>query len=295
MANDPLSNGNAGRGPVGAAWGDAGGVRRSRAAGCALPTRRRILRLPIGLGFSLPQLLQACGADARLAVFAAASAQDALAEVAREYASATGQTAAITLGGSSALAQQIRHGAPADVFISANPDWMDSLEREGLIEAGSRFDLLSNTLVLIASGKGAAPVSIDPGLELAAMLGAGRIAMAFVDAAPAGLYGKAALQSLGHWESVAGRVAQTENVRGALALVATGQTPLGIVYATDAAADDNVTVIGTFPAHSHPPIRYPAAAVATSKHPGRARFLRFLRGSPARAAFENRGFDFIAR
>ena len=246
------------------------------------------------MGLALPLGLAACRAGPDLSVFAAASTQDALREVVRDLAASNGPHASIVLGGSSALAQQIRNGAPADVFISANPDWMDALEREDLVQPGTRFDLLSNSLVLIASGKGVPPVAIDPQLDLAAMLGRGRIAMAFVEAAPAGIYGAAALRSLGLWGSIAGRVAQTENVRGALALVATGQAPLGIVYATDADADDNVSVLGTFPAHSHPPIRYPAAALTASRHPGNARFLQHLRGPSARVAFERHGFKYIA-
>ena len=242
----------------------------------------------------MPPTLVGCTADADLAVFAAASAQDALTDVARRYASHTGRPVKVAPGGSSALAQQIRHGAPADIYVSANPGWMDALEREGLIEPDSRFDLLSNSLVLITHGREAEPVAIGPELDLAGLLGRGRIAMAFVDAAPAGIYGKSALQALGLWESVSRSLAQTDNVRGALALVATGQARLGVVYGTDALADDNVTVIGTFPSRSHPPIRYPAAAVSASSHPARSGFLRFLRGPQARAAFEDHEFEFTA-
>lgn len=242
----------------------------------------------------LPLALGGCAADADLAVFAAASTQDALADVARQYAGQTGRQPKIAPGGSSALAQQIRHGAPADVYISANQGWMDALEEEGLIEAGSRFDLLANSLVLIANGRDIAPVAIGPDLDLAGMLGRGRIAMAFVDAAPAGIYGRAALRALGLWDSVAPRLVQTDNVRSALALVATGQARLGVVYGTDAFAEDNVSVIGTFPARSHPPIRYPVAAVASSSHPDRSAFLGFLRGPRARESFEGHGFEYVA-
>lgn len=242
----------------------------------------------------LPLALEGCAPDAGLAVFAAASTQDALADVARHFAVQAGRRPKVAPGGSSALAQQIRHGAPADVYISANPGWMDALEGEGLIEAGSRFDLLANSLVLIANGTDIEPVTIGPELDLAEMLGRGRIAMAFVDAAPAGIYGRAALRELGLWGSVAPRLVQTDNVRGALALVATGQARLGIVYGTDAFAADNVTVIGTFPARSHPPIRYPVAAVASSSHPDRSGFLRFLQSPRARASFEGHGFEYVA-
>jgi molybdate transport system substrate-binding protein len=242
----------------------------------------------------LPLALGGCAGHIDLAVFAAASTQDALADAARLYGDHSGRQPRVAPGGSSSLAQQIRHGAPADIYISANPGWMNALEQEGLIEADSRFDLLANSLVLIAHGKGAEPVAIGPGLDLAAMLGQGRIALAFVDAAPAGIYGKAALRALGLWDSVAPRLVQTDNVRSALALVATGQARLGIVYGTDAFAEDNVTVIGTFPARSHPPIRYPVASVAASSHPEKAAFLRFLRSPLARASFEGHGFEYVA-
>ncbi|MXW28821.1 MAG: molybdate ABC transporter substrate-binding protein [Chloroflexi bacterium] len=253
-----------------------------------------MLGFSLGIGLGLPLALGGCAPDVDLTVFAAASARDALADVAHRFAGQAGQRVKVAPGGSSALAQQIRHGAPADVYVSANPGWMDSLEREGLIEPSSRFDLLSNSLVLIAHGRDAEPVAIGPDLDLSGLLGQGRMAMAFVDAAPAGIYGKAALRTLGLWDSVARRLAQADNVRGALALVATGQARLGVVYGTDALADDNVTVIGTFPSRSHPPIRYPAAAVSASTHPARSGFLRFLRGPQARSAFEEHGFEFTA-
>ena len=257
-------------------------------------TRRRALGSPFGLLLGLLPALTGCGADRELAVFAAASTRDAMVDVARAYSGGGGPPAGVSSGGSSALAQQIRHGAPADIFVSANSDWMDELERESYIEEGSRFDLLSNSLVLIAHGRDAEPVTIGPGLDLPRMLGRGRLAMAFVDAAPAGIYGQAALRELDLWGPVSGRLAQTDNVRGALALVATGQARLGIVYRTDAAAAENVTVIGTFPPTSHPPIRYPVAAVAASTHPGRAGFLEYLRGAAARGWFESHGFEYLA-
>ena len=256
--------------------------------------RRRALGLPVALLLGLQAALSGCRAESELSVFAAASTQDALVELASDFRARDGHAAKVSFGGSSALAQQIRHGAPADIFVSANPDWMDTLEEEGLIEPQSRFDLLSNSLVLISGDGNADPAAIVPELDLAGLLGEGRIAMAFVDAAPAGIYGKSALQTLGLWDQASKRLAQTENVRGALALVATGQARLGIVYRTDATAADNVTVIGTFPASSHPPIRYPVAAVASGTHPGSPGFLQFLRGAAARASFESYGFDYIA-
>lgn len=228
-------------------------------------------------------------------VFAAASMTNALAEIEDRFEAETGHDLTVSLAGSSALARQIRQGAPADVFISANADWMDTLEAEGLIAPDSRFDLLGNAIVLIAHGEGAAPVGIGPDLDLAGMLDGGRLAMALVEAVPAGIYGKAALTSLGLWEAVAPSVAQADNVRAALALVAVGEAPLGIVYATDAVAEDGVAVIGTFSPDSHPPIVYPAAAVAGRDGPAVHAFLDWLRGPAARAAFERQGFTVPAR
>ncbi|APZ52020.1 molybdate ABC transporter substrate-binding protein [Salipiger abyssi] len=226
-------------------------------------------------------------------VFAAASMKNAMDEVAECYGEETGNNAVVSLAGSSSLARQIQAGAPADVFISANVGWMDTLEEEGLIDAESRTDLLGNAIVLIAHDAGATPVEIAPDLPLADMLGEDRLAMALVDAVPAGIYGKAALESLELWDSVAPKVAQADNVRAALALVATGEAPMGIVYATDAAAEPDVTVLGTFPEDSHPPIVYPAAVLAESDNPVAAEFLDYLQGPVARAAFERQGFTVL--
>ncbi|RDC72542.1 molybdate ABC transporter substrate-binding protein [Rhodovulum sp. 12E13] len=229
------------------------------------------------------------GADG-ITVFAAASVTTAMAEVEERFEAATGHDVIISLAGSSALARQIQQGAPADIFISANPGWMDTLEGDGLVEEGTRFDLLNNAIVLISSDSGAAPVEIGPETDLAGLLGDGRLAMARVDAVPAGIYGRAALESLGLWDGVAAQVAQARNVRAALAFVATGEAPFGIVYATDAAAEDRVTVVGTFPPDTHPPIVYPAAALARSDNPLTPVFLEFLRGPQARAVFQDEGF-----
>lgn len=228
-------------------------------------------------------------ASGEVTVFAAASLTDALGEVAEAWAAETGHHAVLSFGGSSALARQIQQGAPADIFISASADWMDTLEASGDLQAGSRRDILGNTLVLIAHGD-RAPVAIDQNLDLAGMLGEGRLAMALVGAVPAGVYGKAALSALGLWDSVAPQVAQADTVRAALAFVAQGEAPLGIVYATDAAAEDGVSVIGTFPEASHPPITYPAAITAEAASPVAAEFLDYLGSEPARAIWEAAGF-----
>jgi molybdate transport system substrate-binding protein len=172
---------------------------------------------------------------------------------------------------------------------------MDVLEQDGLLEPNTRIDLLGNELVLVAHGVDAAQVQIGPELDLAGLLGQGRLAMALVDSVPAGVYGKAALESLGLWSSVEALVAQADNVRAALAFVATGEAPFGIVYETDATASPDVTVIGTFPAGSHPPIIYPAADLAYRDTLAEAAFMDFLLSPVARAAFERQGFTVLAQ
>jgi molybdate transport system substrate-binding protein len=226
-------------------------------------------------------------------VFAAASLKDGLDAVAADFQAATGNTVTISYAASNALATQIIEGAPADIFISAAVNWMDEVEKAGLVVPGTRADILGNTLVLIAHGKDAVPVEIGPGFDLAGLLGDGKLSMALVDAVPAGQYGKAALESLGVWSGVEASVAQSENVRAALALVSTGEAPFGIVYATDAVADDNVTVVGTFPADSHPPIVYPAALLTGAADDADRAFFEALTADSADAAFAAEGFAVI--
>lgn len=250
--------------------------------------REAVIATLVALGVAVMPLKAA--AD-EVVVFAAASLTNALDRVAAGWMASTGHTVVVSYAGSSALARQIQQGAPADVFLSASVDWMDAVE--GDLREGTRRDVLGNTLVLIAHGKDAAPVTIDAGLDLAGMLGEERLAMALVDAVPAGIYGKAALTRLGLWESVAGRVAQADNVRAALVLVAQDEAPLGIVYATDAAAADDVSVIGSFPADSHDPIVYPAAITAESTSAVAQDFLDYLRSGPARATWEEEGFTVL--
>lgn len=227
----------------------------------------------------------------RVVVFAAASLNTALDAVAAAWRTDTGHEAIVSYAGSSALANQIQAGAPADIFISASVDWMDAVDASGDIQTETRVDLLGNSLVLIAHGKNAAPVTIDADLDLVTMLDGGRLSMALVDAVPAGIYGKAALTHLGLWEAVEHMVAQSDNVRSALAFVAQNEAPLGIVYATDAAVADNVTLIGTFPQGSHDPITYPAAITAQSTHPLAADFLAYLASDRARAIWSAAGFS----
>lgn len=223
-------------------------------------------------------------------VFAAASLTNALDQVAAVWAAETGHTAVMSYAGSSVLARQIQEGAPADIFISASEDWMDAVAASGDLRDGTRRDILGNTLVLIAHGQDVTPVTIDESLDLVGMLGGGRLSMALVEAVPAGVYGKTALASLGLWDSVAPHVAQSDNVRAALAFVAQDEAPLGIVYATDAAIEDNVTIIGTFPEGSHPPITYPAGIMAQSESPVAQDFFDFMTSDTARAIWLQFGF-----
>jgi molybdate transport system substrate-binding protein len=226
-----------------------------------------------------------------LLVFAAASMKNALDDVARQWQAETGKSVAVSYAASSALAKQIEQGAPADLFISADQAWMDYLAGRKLIKAGTRVDLLGNSIVLVAAKDSKSALKIVPGFDLAGALGENRLAMADVDAVPAGKYGKAALETLGVWPSVAGRVAQAQDVRAALALVSRGEAPFGIVYKTDAAADPGVRVVDAFPAGSHPPIVYPAAALADAKNAAAAAaFLAYMRSAKARAAFDKQGF-----
>lgn len=230
---------------------------------------------------------------ADITVFAAASLSDALQEAAELWQDTTGHRAVVTPAGSSALARQIAAGAPADIFVSASPDWMDWLDGQGGIDATSRRTLTGNTLVLVAAGRdGPAPQILARGYDIAGQMGdRDRLAMALVDAVPAGIYGQAALRWLGQWDALAPRIAQTDNVRAALALVALGEAPLGIVYATDAAAEPRVHVLGTFPAASHPPILYPAAVTTETRQPLIARdFLDWLGGPAAQAILRDHGF-----
>jgi molybdate transport system substrate-binding protein len=226
-------------------------------------------------------------------VFAAASLKSALDQVAADFETATGHSVTVSYAGSNLLARQIVAGAPADVFLSAAASWMDEVQTAGLIVPGSRTDLVGNRLVLIAHGKAVAPVTIGPDLDLPALLGDGKLAMALVDAVPAGQYGKAALETLGLWAGVAPAVVQTDNVRAALALVGLGEASHGIVYASDAAAGDNVTVVGRFPADSHPPIRYPAALLTGAADAADAAFLAALASPEAGAHFAAQGFTLL--
>lgn len=224
-------------------------------------------------------------------VFAAASLKTALDDVAALYRRETGHAVVFNYAGSATLAKQIEQAAPADIFISANIAWMDYLDERGLIDRASRTILLGNAIVLVAPKDSKIALAIKPGMHLAEYLGiGGRLAMANVDSVPAGLYGKAALEHLNVWEAVAGKVVQADNVRTALAFVARGEAPLGIVYATDATAEPAVKIVDKFPAKSHPPVLYSAALTTASNNPDAMNFLDFLESDTARPAFERQGF-----
>ncbi len=252
--------------------------------------RRREL---IGLVAVLALLWGVAASGARageVTVFAAASLKDAMDQIARGYEASQGQRVVVSLAGSSALARQIEYGAPADVFLSANVQWMDYLENKGLIETASRIDLLGNQLVLVAPKGRAASESTVDGAAIRALLGDGRLAMALVDAVPAGQYGKAGLEALGIWDALRDRVAQVDNVRAALALVALGEAPLGIVYRTDALASDAVDIVGIFPPGTVPEIVYSAAVPRGQLRAETSAFMAYLTGPQARAAFRAQGF-----
>lgn len=228
-------------------------------------------------------------ARADITVFAAASLKGGLDEAAAAWSMESGQQVRLSFAGSSALARQIIQGAPADIFIAASVEWMDAVEAEGLLIADTRRDILGNELVLIGPmGAALAPLNLET--DISALLGNGKLAMALVEAVPAGIYGKAALEWLGLWRPVKDSVAQADNVRAALALVAWGEAPLGVVYATDAVAEPKVGVIATFPAASHPPIVYPAALVKDADD-GAGAFLEFLSSAKGAAFFLARGFQ----
>jgi molybdate transport system substrate-binding protein len=232
-------------------------------------------------------------AGERLTVFAAASLKTALDAVSAAWTAETGHKAVISYAASSALAKQIEQGAPADIFFSADLDWMDYLGQRNLIDNDSVTRLLGNDIVLIAPADSTATAEIAPGFDLAGLLGDGRLAMGNVRSVPAGKYGKAALESLGVWASVEGRLAQAENVRAALKLVATGEAPLGIVYLTDAKAEPTVKVVGVVPSYSHPPVIYPVARTAGATNEEATGFLAFLKSPAAQDIFMAQGFKLL--
>ena len=228
-----------------------------------------------------------------LTVFAAASLKDAMDEAGAAWQRRSGQVVRTAYAGSSALARQIEQGAPADVFISADQDWMDWLQQRRLIDARSRHDLLGNTLVLVAPARSnTQPLRLSKGTDLRQLLGRnGRIVLALTSSVPAGKYAKTAFESLGMWTALQSRTAEADNVRAALLLVSRGEAPLGVVYASDAKADPGVHVLATFPADTHPRIVYPVARVAASRNPQATAFVHWLQSADADAIFRKHGFS----
>lgn len=260
-----------------------------------MTTRRRLLVLLLGAGLTSTAAVQSTAAQGKdVVVFAAASLKNALDDIAGQWQRETGKKAVISYAASNTLMKQIEQGAPADIFISADLDWMDYGQQKNLIKPESRFDLLGNRLVLIAPKDSNVSANIQPGFDLATLLKGGRLAMGNVDAVPAGKYGKAALEKLGVWDKVKDKIAQAESVRQALLFVSRGEAPLGIVYQTDAAADPSVKIVGTFPENTHPPIIYPIALTKESTNADAQTFLNYLRSPAARAAFERQGFTVLA-
>ena len=229
-------------------------------------------------------------ARAPLRVFGAASLKDALDDANVRYQRVTGRQAVASYGGSDTMARQIENGAPADIFISADIDWMDYLARQSRIKPETRLNFLGNKLVLIASAGNAPALAIGPNFPLAQALGNGRLAIANPASVPAGKYGKAALEALGIWTSVEGRLALASDVRAALGLVSHREAPLGIVYQTDAVTDQGVDIVGTFPASSHPPIIYPLAVTTASTNPAAKSYIAFLQSDAVKPVLGLQGF-----
>jgi molybdate transport system substrate-binding protein len=233
--------------------------------------------------------------DRTITVFAAASMTNALDDVDAAFTKQTGIKVVTSYDASSALMKQIGGGAPADAFVSADLNWMDYGVEKKVINDSTRINLLGNVLVLIASKNSKIDhVDIELGLDLAKLAGDGRIATGDVKEVPVGLYAKAALEKLGVWSTVEPKMAMTVNVRAALAYVARGEGPLGIVYATDAKVEPNVKVVGVFPDNSHDPIIYPVAATVNAK-PEMTQYLAFLRSSTAKSIFGGYGFSVLAK
>ena len=249
----------------------------------------------LGIIVALAGAPQPLIAQEQITVFAAASLKNALDDTNAAFTKTAGTKVVVSYGASNALARQIESGAPADVFISADLQWMDYVAQKNLIKPDTRINLLGNKLVLIAPVDSKLnKVTIGQGFDIAKLAGDDRIAVADVKAVPAGLYAKAALEKLGGWTAAEPKLAMAENVRATLAFVARGETPIGIVYETDAKVEPKVKIVGTFPDGSHPPIIYPVAATVTAKSDA-GKYLNFLRGGEAKAIFEKYGFSFLIK
>ena len=254
----------------------------------SLVARRLLLGLVLGFGSGVAPL--AAAAPSPITVFAASSLTDALSTIGAQYAAETGIKVRFAFGASSAMARQIEAGAPADLFFSADTDWMDYLQARSLIDPQSRHNILSNRLVLIAPVASQVTLKIAPNFPLSQALGKGyRLATGDPDSVPVGRYARSALTTLGVWNQVADRLVRAENVRSAMLFVARGETPLGIVYQTDAQADPKVRIVDIFPAKTHLPITYPVALTHKASSQA-APFLAYIRGPKGQAIFKRFGF-----
>lgn len=256
-----------------------------------LPLRRTLLLVVAGIVSTLivSASPHAQGSNA-IVVYAAANLKNVIDEMMAAWRSRGGQPVVASYSHAPALAKQIEQGAPADIFVSADVDWMDYVDKLNLIDRKTRVDLVGNSLVLIAASDDPVRLELKPGVDLAGATGDGRIAVCTIASCPGGKYAKAALEGLGIWDAVRPKLVDQETIRVALAAVARGEAKFAIVYSTDAAIEPKVRVVDRFPEGSHPPVVFPAAIVAGSKHPGATAFFDFLRSPDGAAVFEKYGF-----
>ncbi len=256
---------------------------------------RNLARAAVVAAAVLAQPVSAAFAAEPVTVFAAASLKEVLGDISAAWKAETGKETSVSLAASSALAKQIQEGAPADIFFSADLKWMDYLDKAGLIAADTRINLLGNRIVLVAPKDSTVATTIAEGFPLKDLLAGGKLAMGNTESVPAGLYGKAALEKLGVWDSVKSDVAQADSVRAALLLVSRAEAPLGIVYETDAKVEKEVKVVDRFPESSHPAIIYPAALLKDTQNADAKAFLEYLQGAKAREIFTAAGFTVLAK
>ncbi|PNG27960.1 molybdate ABC transporter substrate-binding protein [Methylocella silvestris] len=251
-----------------------------------------VLTLAAGLA---PLTVAAQAPAAGPTVFAAASMKTALDAIAASWTAQTGKAPVLVYGSSAVLAKQIEQGAPADIFISADLNWMDYLDKAKLLRAGTRRAFLGNELVLVEPADQKTTLKIEPGFDLAGQTGGGKIAVCTITSCPGGVYGKESLVALGVWDKVEPKLAQSDNIRAALNLVARGEARFGIVYATDAKAEPKVRVVGVFPSSSHSPIVYPVAVLEGSKNPEAASFVAYLSSQAAVKILLEQGFSILSK
>jgi len=260
-----------------------------------ISARSYLLAFAISAGLAAFVDSPAYAQEKTLTVFAAASMKNALDDINAGFLKASGTKVTASYAASSVLARQLEQGAPADIFASADIEWMDYSAQKKALKDDTRVNLLGNKLVLIAPKDSKIDkIDIGPGFDLAKLIGDGRITTGEVTSVPVGKYAKGALERLGIWPSLQNKFAMADNVRAAMALVSRGEAVLGIVYETDAKVDPNVKIVGAFPAASHPAITYPVAATVNAK-PEAAVYLNFLRSNTAKAVFEQYGFTFLVR